>query len=409
VIARLRQLVARVDPAWRHSLTAYAGVRAYLTALAILVLIVYPGASDAQPEFRQKMGIPPIAGPVQNALWGVWMRWDTMWYIRYARDGLLPADHPEYRAFWPLYPWLMRWLAPLFGGSFLVSGLAIANLALIGTLVLFYKLTEDECDAETAQRATWYTVLFPSAFFFFCAYSESLFLLFVLAAFHAARRKRWIWAALWVALSSVVRVSGAFALPALGVEYVRQQLETEGWAAMRRTRWWVRTALGAWPFAIGIVGVVFVPVYTMLFLHGEDLSTVLVFHVNTAVAGEGLVLPWTALGEAVRALASGSFFAITPFDLGATLLFLGLTVATFLRLPVTYGVYMLVTVLALTTRSIPQHPLIGGSRYVITLFPGFMLLGQVGRKPWGNRLVVYPSMLLSGFFVAEFIIGGFVG
>jgi hypothetical protein len=70
---------------------------------------------------------------------------------------------------------------------------------------------------------------------------------------------------------------------------------------------------------------------------------------------------------------------------------------------------MLVTMLALTTRSIPQHPLISASRYVITLFPGFMLLGQVGRGPWGNRLVLYPSMLLGAFFVAEFVIGGYVG
>ena len=50
MIDRLHKLVAQVDPAWRHALSAYALVRVYLLALAILVLAVYPGASDPRPE-----------------------------------------------------------------------------------------------------------------------------------------------------------------------------------------------------------------------------------------------------------------------------------------------------------------------------------------------------------------------
>ena len=409
MIDRLHKFVAQVDPACRHALSAYAVVRIYLLALAILVLAVYPGASDPRPEARAAMGISPVEGPVRNALWGVWMRWDTLWYMRYARDGLLPTDHPEYRAFWPLYPWLMRWFAPLFGGNYLLAGIVIANAALIGALVLFYRLAAAETDEGTARRGLWYLVLFPSAFFFFVAYSESLFLLLTMAAFYAARRKRWVWAAVWTAISATVRVSGAFLLPALGIEYLRQRMEPEGWGVLRQVRWWVQAALGAWPFAIAVAGVVFFPVYTMLFMGGGSLTTTLTFHTDTAVAGEGLVFPWGAIAQAVSALLDGQFFVIQPFDLATTLLFLGLTVAAFLHLPLTYGVYMTVTMLALTIRSIPQQPLISASRYVLTLFPAFFLLGRVGRRGWGNRLVLYPSLLLGGFFIAEFMIGGYVG
>ena len=401
--------LARLDPAWRHGLSAYAVVRLLLVALSALVLLVYPGSLDPQSAYRERLGLPATDTVLGKALWGVWLRWDTLWYLRYAHDGLLPAGDPEYRAFWPLYPWLIRAAAPLLGGSYLAAGLLIANLALLAGAVLFYRLAEIEAGAGVARRGTWYMLLFPSAFFFFAAYSESVFLLLSVAAFLAARRGRWGWAGLWVAGAAMVRIPGAFAIPALGFEYLRQRCGGRGWAALQDARWWGKTVAGGWPFALMIAGAAFTPAYTALFLGGGQVDTVVEFHVRTAVAGAGIVYPWQALAEAFGALVDGQFYAIQPVDLAVTLLFLGLTVLAFRHLPASYGIYMTVTMAALLARSIPQQPLISASRYVLALFPGFIVLGQLGRAGWRNRLILYPSLLGLGLMAGEFMIGGYVG
>ncbi len=405
----MKNLWQRLDVSWRCAAGAFVMVRVLLLLFSALVVWVYPGTLDAQATFRQEIGLPEIKGAVPTLLWGVWLRGDTLWYIWYARDGLLPADDPRYRAFWPLYPWLMRTVAPLLGHNYLLAGLAISNVALIVALVLLYRLGEMECGAEAAGRAVWYMLLFPSAVFLFAAYSESLFLLVSLAAFLAARRGRWGWAGVWAGTAAVLRIPGAFLGPALGYEYLRQRMSAQGWGACRSGRWWGQMVLHAWPFLVMAVGIAFVPVYTMLFLHGDSLMTVFRFHMGTAVGGGRTVFPWQSLIEAARDLLSGEFFVIQPFDLAATVLFLGLTGAVFARLPAAYGVYMAITLLSLTSRSIPQHPLLGGARYVLTLFPAFWFLGLAGRKPWKHRLILYPSVLLFGFFAVEFMIGGFVG
>ena len=406
---RVSAWLSRLDPAWRHGLVAYVAVRLLLLALAILVVWVYPGTLDPQASSRQRMGIPAVEGPVKNALWGVWLRWDTLWYVRYARDGLLPASHPDYRPFWPLYPWLMRCLSPVLRGDHLKAGLLVSNAALIAAAVLFHKLAEMECDDQVARRGTWYMMLFPAALFLFAAYSESLFLALSLAAFYAARRGRWVWAGVWGGVAAMSRVSGAFLVPAMGVEYLRQRMGARGWPALRDGRWWVRSAIHAWPLLIVVAGVGFLPAYTALFLQGGSVASAIENHVGTVEAGFGLAFPWQVLAQAVRALASGRFFIIQPFDLAMTVIFVALTAVAFIRLPVVYGVYMAVTVVALTSRSIVQHPLIGASRYVGPLFPAYMLLGQIGGRPWVNRLILYPSLLILGFFAAQFMIGGFVG
>ena len=55
----------------------------------------------------------------------------------------------------------------------------------------------------------------------------------------------------------MLRVQGAFLLPALGFEYVRQRWAAAGNAGLVDARWWAQTALRAWPFLIMIAGVAF--------------------------------------------------------------------------------------------------------------------------------------------------------
>jgi hypothetical protein len=50
------------------------------------------------------------------------------------------------------------------------------------------------------------------------------------------------------------------------------------------------------------------------------------------------------------------------------------------------------------------------SRYLLMLFPVFVLLARLGaRSPWWNRAIAYPSLALLLFFCGQFVIWGWVG
>jgi hypothetical protein len=53
-------------------------------------------------------------------------------------------------------------------------------------------------------------------------------------------------------------------------------------------------------------------------------------------------------------------------------------------------------------------PLYSFSRYALVFFPTFMVLGQLGRRPWVNRLILYPSTALYFYFSGQFFIWGWV-
>ena len=65
--------------------------------------------------------------------------------------------------------------------------LLVSNIAFFGSLLVLYDLTIREFSEPVARRAIVYIAIFPTAFFFFAPYSESLFLLLSLVAFREAR------------------------------------------------------------------------------------------------------------------------------------------------------------------------------------------------------------------------------
>jgi hypothetical protein len=121
-------------------------------------------------------------------------------------------------------------------------------------------------------------------------------------------------------------------------------------------------------------------------------------------------MPWQSVWQAIRVLASGEFRLIEPFDLLFTLLFAGLTAVALQSMPLTYGVYMAVMLLGALTKTSEVQPLLSLSRYVLVLFPAFVLLAKRGeRSAWWNRAIAYPSVALAIFYVGQFVMWGWVG
>jgi hypothetical protein len=390
------------DRALRFALRVYLPLRVALSAVTGLVRALYPGDLQPDPVLRPYLGVAPVEGGLRGVLLGVWQRWDTLWYMLIARDGYSMQDTRIFAP--PLYPWLMRLLGGALGGSeaaYLLGGLIVSNVACIALFVYLYRLVEREWNVVLAQRSVVYLAILPSAVFLFAAYSESLFLLCVVAAFYHARRSEWVWAGVWGFFAPLARLPGVVIVVPLAWEFARQWWLARG--AECPVRWW-----RGWPLSLVVVGGLAFPLYAYWAVGSGSLLAPFTIHTQRFMGR--FAWPWESLWMAVRVLASGRFRAIEPFDLFFALLFVALTVEAFRSLPLIYPIYMAVTLAGTLTKVSEVQPLLAVSRYVLVLFPGVVILARWGwQKAWVHRLILYLSAAMLTFFVGQFAIWGWIG
>jgi len=389
------------------ALKVFVPFRVAASGLALLVRILYTGDLAPDPVFRPYLGVSPVKGGWLDLLFGVWQRWDTLWYMLIAREGYSLEDTRIFAP--PLFPWLMRLVGRLLGGSetaLLVGGLIVSNLACIALFACLYALVEREWGQALARRTVAYMALFPTAFFLLAAYSESLFLLCAVSALYTARGgedRHWQWgvACLCACLAPLARLPGTVIVVPLGVEFLRQWWQLRG--SERPLAWWMGGLL-----LLPVLGGLAYPLYVRSVVGSDSLWAP--FTVHTQRFAGRFAMPWQSIWEAVRVLAMGEFRLIEPVDLILALLFVGLTIVAFWRLPLVYAVYMAVMLAGMLVKVGPVQPLLSLSRYVLVLFPGFILLARAGaRSAWWNRAVVYPCVALSVFLLGQFVLWGWVG
>ena len=86
-----------------------------------------------------------------------------------------------------------------------------------------------------------------------------------------------------------------------------------------------------------------------------------------------------------------------------------MTLLSFQKLPLEYGIYMALTMVILLVRRTTIEPLVSMTRYLLALFPAFMIWGRWGRNPWVHRGILYPSIALLIYLAGQFVIWGWVG
>lgn len=322
-----------------------------------------------------------------NPLLAPWQKFDANWYLAIARRGYgtIPGD----THFPPLYPVLISLLVPLVGDP-LLGAILISNLALVAALVVFFQYTSELFDETVAKYASVCLVAFPTAFFLFGAYAEAPFLLAAILALYAIHREQWHWAGVAIFLGILLRLQGI----ALLLPFVFALFKARGSAN------YLRAGIGL------VAGLAAVPIYLLM---------------RYAVGGSGvlptaepelfarLVPPWDNFIYAFQVLGSGQFHFADVLNLIITLAFLIFWVIGWKRLPATWNLYVAATFAALTIRLVETQPLNSMSRYALTLFPIFVLFGMWAKNRWLQRAILYPSLGLSLFLSAQFVLWGWVG
>ena len=198
---------------------AAVGSRLLLAVVAVLTTLTI-GVSSRALFLRDPRHAEVLEGFAKR-LFEPWAHWDGVWFVRIAADGY--GAHESSQAFFPLYPLLVRTVAPFTGGSYVIAGVAVSLLCYAGAMVLLYRLAKAELGARIALWSVVFISVFPTALVFQAVYSESLFLLLALACFAAGRRGHWLLAGVMGLLATLTRSSGLVLLLPLAIMWWEQR------------------------------------------------------------------------------------------------------------------------------------------------------------------------------------------
>jgi Mannosyltransferase (PIG-V) len=364
-------VLGRYYPMVHHVSTAFIATRLPLIIIAPLAAVV----------IGQRQGQHFIAS--QSVWLSVWGRWDAQHYLGIATHGYQGTEV----AFFPLYPFLIHILGGLIGNH-LTAGLIVSNLSFFVALAYLYALVRLEYGDDTiAYHAIFYIAIFPTAIFFSAVYTESLFLALTVASVYYARHGNYLTAGIFGALASMTRVEGM--LTAIPLAY-------EAWRGWRERRGTTLTR--------GVIGVALVPlglVTYMAYLYAL-VGDPLYFLKVQGNWNRHLAAPWVSVINTIREIAkhplasSGSVNHM--IELAFTLLFLVLMVVAFRTLRPSYSLYFAASLLVpMSTASLMSMP-----RFVMVIFPAFIVLGLWGRNPLVNSAIVALSLPLLGLFTVLF-------
>lgn len=322
----------------------------------------------------------------------MWARWDTGWYLSIIREGYQAGDYAtSYSniAFFPLYPYLVKFLMALVppslrtSGVYLSAGILLSNLFFVIALILLYKLVLDLFhDQGIAQRTIWYTLLFPTSFFFSCFYSESTFLLFLVGTFYAALKERWAIASLLGCLLALTRPLGILIIIPLGWIY----LEKHDWAPRK-----LRADI-LW-FSIIPVGLLAFLLHTYS-LTGDFLAPM---HAQAAW-GRGELKPhWQLI---LHPEGWQYIRHVTRVDHILTIGFILLSTLSLALLPsASYGIFSLLSIMIpLMTGSFQSQ-----SRFLAVVFPVFIVLAILGKRRVIDQLVMVLLLSFQVLFMVAWM------
>jgi hypothetical protein len=315
-------------------------------------------------------------------------RWDTLHFLNIAQNGYR-AEGPDriLLAFFPLYPWTTRALAPITG-NYLISGLLVSSVASIASALLLLRLVRLDWSTAIARRAVWFLLIFPTSYFLHLAYTESLFIALTLGCILAARNKLWGVAGLIGALACLTRITGII-LPAVLLAEAVEQYRLE----RRFNRGWLWIAV----VPAGLIG------YLILNAHvtGDPFAFLAIQKEHWY---KSLAPPWSGIRGSIDSIGwrpAREAQIVGVQELFFILLGLVGTIYSWAKLRVSYSLWMTGNWLLFTSTSFVYSV----PRYTLTLFPIYIMFAQAAKKPLVNSAITVWSLVYLALFSTLFVCG----
>jgi hypothetical protein len=329
---------------------------------------------------------------------GIWERWDACWYMKIATYGYEPGERSV--AFFPLYPAAVRAVGTVTTLPYPVAGLIVSALGYVAAMTGLLRLVAATHGIRIARSTMRYLSLFPAAFFLFAPFTEATFLASAVWCLVLARERRWGLALLCGGLAGLTRAQGVLlAVP----------LAWEAFLAVREARiaGGIRTRRAQRQVALSIVATLApVIVFIAYGLMAQAVTGETPYDAQSLWGGTEFHPPWEVVPPAASwAIEHGD--GIETLNLAALLGSAGLLLAGIRRMPMTYSLYAWPPLMLIATRIQPT-PLTSTMRYVLVLFPVFVVAAIISDRPWRRQAWLIVSVLLLGALTTIFLQGDFV-
>ncbi len=335
-----------------------AALRVFYTAMAAAFLpFLHPDPALIHSNALTE-NLPAPHG-LHYALLGIWERFDTLWYLRIAAHGY---DLPAGVIFYPLYPAAIRvvsWSMPAMAAALLVSTVA-AFFFFWGLL----RLAGGELSEVGRLRMLLLVCVWPTSFVLFAGYAESLTLALVVWAIAFGREARWETATVCGLLAGSARPSGVLVIIPLAVMALRSRQARSLLVALTPlgllSYWgWLR-----WSGRISVV------------------------EAYRLYQGMTMVPPWRGLWEALRLIVT-EHDTLLAIKLGLVIMVAVISLRREVRIEdKAFALAVILQMLMYTGR-----PLLGAARYVLMVYPAFLVWGAYAERWNGKQLGFYVTAL----------------
>ncbi|MBI3282708.1 hypothetical protein HYZ70_01370 [Candidatus Curtissbacteria bacterium] len=351
-----------------------------------LLAVTYLGSFTFPLSSNGGLGAPTVTKPFD--FWLSWAQWDGGHFYTIAQRGYqLMTDY----AFFPLYPLLIKISTKIFPQFILPTGLLISNLSFLLFLIIFFKFVEKRYRSEVAYNSLVSILVFPTAFFAVSFYSEGLFLFLSVLVFYFLYRKNLLLSSIFALLAATTRVAGIFLTIPLfynyfwSISYNIKNLSSKAFIPFISTFGFALWAI--YLFAKTNDPLRFVNTQTLWQRSASDpLSTI--------------------IGNLWILITSPKLPFDQYFDLGITLLFLGILIWGVKKIPSSLWIFsILVILLPLSSGTLTSMP-----RYALGSLGAFIAIGRFledhpkFRFPlWGASLVLQAILavrFINGYWVA---------
>jgi hypothetical protein len=272
------------------------------------------------------------------------------------------------------------------------AALIVSNVSSLIALAYLYKLAKLDFSDGVALKAVLFLSIFPTAYFLSAPYTEGLFFALTISSLYYARLNKWPLAGFLGFFAALTRLGGLLMLPILAVEYLHQR----GWNIKRiqLNVIWIFGALAGFLVYLNINSQVW----------GNALKFMEIEHVhwyNTLdpILGLTRTLGWANNGVYPQNLILG-YAPIIFAVFGLVLIGVGF----WRRFRPSYMAVMVLSwMLAVSTSMWISVP-----RYVMAMFPMFILLGTLTQRKVVNLAIAVVFAVSMGYFTVMFALGNFV-
>ncbi|MEI8143386.1 MAG: mannosyltransferase family protein [Candidatus Berkelbacteria bacterium] len=322
---------------------------------------------DAYPWINQST-------TVQQQSWdpiSLHARWDSVYYLDIAQHGYSVSQTSSLSnvVFFPLYPILIKLIAVFTSSDFILAGWIVSILSLIGAVFYLYKLIKEFHPEVHPESAIFFLLIFPTAFFYNAVYTEALFLLVSIVTFYYAKKGNFALAGVIGLLASLTRITGVLLFIPILWEFIAKN------GAKKLFSW-------------SVIPILLIPLGTIAFFayHYLAFGDFLLFLKVEGAWGRSFGVNLTHLS-----MLSNPATVNLVLDLMFTVFAVICTIFVFSRRWISYGLYMVATLaVALSTGTMMS---IG--RYVLVLFPIFILIASVKNKNFEKGYILSSVLLLA--------------